>query len=288
MLKKVGESWQFTSENNLENFVWTQLDSLFELLPLKRQYTASGDVCDILALDKNNRLVIIELKNVEDRYIIQQLTRYYHSVLDEKPFQQQINYQLPVRLIAIAPSFHRRSWIDRKYHKLNFEFMSFVTMQQESEVYLHLTDLNTKKVSQVKIVDISLLKKVNISQSNNTIVRTESGDVAFTTSLNDILLYYVFVKNAYKLGLPELESSEIERLNNQGYPTKVSKLFKISVKEQRAKSGYREVSIRVPSSIGVGIFVIWVQHNVPTATEVISPSGRHYMGFFHKPSKSDV
>ena len=288
MLKKVGESWQFASENNLENFVWTRLDSLFELSPLKRQYAASSDVCDILALDKNKRLVIIELKNVEDRYIVQQLTRYYHSVLQEKPFQQQVNYQLPVRLIAIAPSFHRHSWIDRKYHKLNFEFMSFVTMQQESKVYLHLTDLNTKKVSQIKIIDISLLKKVNISQSNNTIVMTESGDVAFTTSLNDILLYYVFVKNAYKLGLPELESSEIERLNNQRYPTKVSKLFKIRVKEQRAKSGYREVSIRVPSSIGVGIFVIWVQHNVPTATEVISPSGRHYMGFFRKPSKSDV
>ncbi|MBA2748506.1 MAG: DUF91 domain-containing protein [Tatlockia sp.] len=261
---------------------------MFELLPLKRQYFVSGDICDILATDKNNRLVIIELKNVEDRYIVQQLTRYYHSVLEEKPFQQQINYQLPVRLIVIAPSFHRHSWIDRKYHKLNFEFMSFVTMQQESEVYLHLTDLNTKKVSQVKIIDISLLKRVNISQSNNTIVRTERGDIAFTTSLNDILLYYVFVKNAYKLGLPELESSEIKRLNNQGYPTKVSKLFKIRVKEQRAKSGFREVSIRVPSSIRVGVFVIWVQHNVPTATEVISPSGSHHMGFFHKPSKSDL
>ncbi len=100
--------------------------------------------------------------------------------------------------------------------------MSFVTLQQESEVYLHLTDLNTKKVSQAKIIDISLLKKVNISQSDNSIVRTESGDMAFNTSLKNVLLYYVFVKNAHKLGLPELESSEIERLNNQGYPTKVS------------------------------------------------------------------
>lgn len=288
MLKKVRDGWQFASESNLEDFVWSQLDRLFELSPLKRQYIAFGDICDILALDKDSRLVIIELKNVEDRYIVQQLTRYYHSLLEEKPFQQQINYQLPVRLIAVAPSFHRHSWIDRKYHKLNFEFMSFITMQQESEVYLHLTDLTTKKVSQAKIRDISLLKKVNISQSNNTIVKTESGDLVFTTSLNDILLYYVFVKNAHKLGLPELESSEIERLNNQGYPTKASKLFKICVEEQRAKSGFREVSIRVPSSIRVGDFAIWVRCNVPTATEVISPSGRRYLGFFHKPPESDV
>ncbi len=70
MLKKVGEGWQFASENNLEDFVWGQLNSLFELSPLKRQYTAYGDICDILALDKNSRLVIMELKNVEDSYSI--------------------------------------------------------------------------------------------------------------------------------------------------------------------------------------------------------------------------
>jgi hypothetical protein len=42
MLKKVGEDWHFASENNLEDFVWSQFNSLFELSPLKRQYTASG------------------------------------------------------------------------------------------------------------------------------------------------------------------------------------------------------------------------------------------------------
>lgn len=276
MLKKVGQGWQFASENNLEDFVWGQLNSLFELSPLKRQYTAYGDICDILALDKNNRLVIIELKNVEDRYIVQQLTRYYHSLLEEKPFQEQVNYQLPVRLIAVAPSFHRHNWLDRKYHKLSFEFMSFTVRQQQNEVYLHLTDLDTKKVSQAKIIDSSLFKKVKVSQINDTIVTAESGNINFTKSLDDMLRYYVIVKNAHKLGIPELDSSEIERLNNQGYPTKVSKLFKIQVKERRAKSGFREVSIRVPSSIRVGTFVIWVKRNVPTAIQVISPSGGRY------------
>ena len=47
MLKKVGQGWQFASENNLEDFVWGQLNNLFELSPLKRQYTAYGDICDI-------------------------------------------------------------------------------------------------------------------------------------------------------------------------------------------------------------------------------------------------
>ena len=216
MLKKVGQGWQFASENNLEDFVWGQLNSLFEISPLKRQYTAYGDICDILAVDKNSRLVIMELKNVEDRYIVQQLTRYYHSLLEEKPFQEQVNYQLPVRLIAVAPSFHRHNWLDRKYHKLSFEFMSFTIRQQQNDVYLQLTDLDTKKVSQAKIIDSSLFKKVKVSQINDTIVTAESGNINFTKSLDDMLRYYVIVKNAHKLGIPELDSSEIERLNNQG------------------------------------------------------------------------
>lgn len=186
MLKKISGNWQFASENNLEDFVWSQLNVLFGLLPLKRQYIASGDICDILAVDKNNRLVIIELKNVEDRYIIQQLTRYYHSILEEKPFQQQVNYQLPVRLIGIAPSFHRHSLIDKKYHELNFEFMSFVTVQQGNEVFLQITDLNTKKVLQAKIIDIAIAKIIRTLNARrvplhlaNTQIKTDTCECGF-------------------------------------------------------------------------------------------------------------
>lgn len=175
MLKKVDGSWSFANENNLENFVWSKLNSLFGLSPLKRQCAVYGDICDILALDENSRLVILELKNVEDRYIVQQLTRYYHSLLEEKPFQQQVNYQLPIRLIAVAPSFHRHNLIDRKYHKLSFEFISFTIIQQHNNVYLQLTNLDTKEVSQIEILDLASLRKVKISQS----------------SLDDILSYYV-------------------------------------------------------------------------------------------------
>ena len=204
MLKKVNGKWQFASENNLEDFVWGKLNSLFKLSPLKRQYTVYGDICDILALDGNSRLVVIELKNTEDRYLVQQLTRYYHSLQEQKPFQQQVNYQLPIRLIAVTPSFHRHNWIDREYHKLSLDFMSFVISQQQDDVYLQLTDLDTKKVLEQKILDISFLQKVKVSQPND-IVSTETG-VTYTKAVNDILSYYVLVKNAHKLGISELES----------------------------------------------------------------------------------
>ncbi len=214
MLAKVGKDWQFTSENNLEDFVWSQLNQLFELSPLKRQYSIFDNICDILATDKDGRLVIIELKNAVDRHIVQQLTRYHHSLLEEKPFQAQINYQLPARLIAIAPSFHRHSWIDQQYHQLTFEFMSFTIKQQHNRVYLHITDLNTQRLLQAKILDTSLIEKVKISQPTHTALVMEDGEIKFTKVLDDMLSYYVLVRNAHKLGLPELEVSEIERLNN--------------------------------------------------------------------------
>lgn len=148
--------------------------------------------------------------------------------------------------------------------------MSFAISQQQNDVDLQLTDLDPKKVSKVKMLDVSLLKKLKVSQPNG-IVSTEAGGATYTKAVNDILFYYVLVKNAHKLGISELESSEIERLNHLGYPTKVSKLFKIRVEEKRAKSGFREVSIRVPSSIRVWEFRLWVRDHVPTATEIVTP-----------------
>ncbi|AFY85646.1 endonuclease NucS domain-containing protein [Chroococcidiopsis thermalis] len=277
MLKKVDNKWQFASENNLEDFVWSRLTSLLGLSGLKRQYRVYGDTCDILALDENNRLVILELKNVEDRYIVQQLTRYYHSLLDEKPFQQQVNYQLPIRLIAVAPSFHYHNWIDKKYHQLSFEFMTFTLSQQQNEVYLQLQNLDTKETIQTTVLDVSLIQKTKVSQPQTLVITESGGTATYTKAIDNILSYYVLVKNAHKLGIPELEPSEIERLNNLGFPNKVSKLFKIKVKEERAKSGFREISIRVPSSINVSTFVSWVERNVSTATGVVSPNSRHYL-----------
>jgi RecB family endonuclease NucS len=282
MLKKVDNKWQFASENNLEDFVWSRLNSLLGLSGLKRQYRVYGDTCDILAIDENSRLVILELKNAEDRYIVQQLTRYYHSLLEEKPFQQQVNYELPIRLIAVAPSFHYHNWIDKKYHQLSFEFMAFTLNQQHNEVYLQLQNLDTFKTIQTTVLNVSLIQKTKVSQCQNSVINeSEDGTFVFTKAIDDILSYYVLVKHAHNLGIPELKPSEIERLNNLGFPNKVSKRFKIKVKETRAKSGYREISIRVPSSINVGTFVIWVQQNVSTAIGVVSPTGgRNYAGFY--------
>lgn len=111
-LRETSTGWEFASEAALEKFIWGSLPELFGVTPLKQQHIANGEVCDILAVDSAGGLIVLELKNVEDRYLIQQLTRYYANLLAEKPFQAEVNYSRPVRLIAIAPKVSQALWTE--------------------------------------------------------------------------------------------------------------------------------------------------------------------------------
>ncbi|MEA5605005.1 endonuclease NucS domain-containing protein [Nostoc sp. UHCC 0252] len=166
-LRKTGIGWQFASEAALEDFVWDNLQQLSGLKPLKRQYAVKGEICDILALNNTRQLVILELKNTEDRYVVQQLTRYYDNLLDEKPFQEQIDYNQPVRLIAIAPSFHRHNLIDRKHTKLIVDFLQVTVAQINQNFHLQLQDIDTNQTWSIPIpyqeLDINTVSS-NISE----------------------------------------------------------------------------------------------------------------------------
>ena len=139
-LHKTPNGWEFTSEAALEKFIWANLKELFGITPLKQQYISNGEICDILAVDDHKGLVILELKNVEDRYLVQQLTRYYANLLEEKPFSQEIDYSRSTRLIAIAPSYHRHNLIDKDYSQLKFEFFQFSIMKDEKDFYFILQE----------------------------------------------------------------------------------------------------------------------------------------------------
>lgn len=156
-LKQTGSGWQFEGEEALEDFVWANLLQLFGLTPLKRQYIIDEQRCDILALAENNQLVAIELKNVEDRYVVQQLTRYYHALQEQKPFREQVDYEQPIRLIAVTPSFHRDNFTDRKYSHLNIEFLQFGILVDGERFYLQLKDVDNNKNLQLDLP----YKKVN-------------------------------------------------------------------------------------------------------------------------------
>ena len=138
-LRRTSGGWEFSSEQALENFVWEHLEALLQLLPFQRQYAVRGEICDILARTTDHQLVIIELKNTEDRYLVPQLTRYYANLLEAHPFAESIDYQHPIRLIAIAPSFHRHNFIDRRYSRLRFEFIQHRVHKAEAEFWFELS-----------------------------------------------------------------------------------------------------------------------------------------------------
>jgi RecB family endonuclease NucS len=150
-LQKTETSWKFESETVLEDFVYGRLDQLLGLTCLNRQFAVNGQYCDILATNVDKQLAIIELKNCEDRYIIQQLTRYYHAVLDAKPFQHIVDYEKQVLLIAIAPSFHRDSLIDCEYSTLNFDLNRFQLVQNKDIFAFKLTDLKSEKFTSTNV-----------------------------------------------------------------------------------------------------------------------------------------
>lgn len=112
MLTRAPSGWRFDSEHALETLVWNNLSLLLSVKPIARQFLCKGEICDIVANGFQRELVILELKNVEDRYLAQQLTRYYDAFIIQKPWDEEIDYGQPVRLIGIAPSFHRHTFVD--------------------------------------------------------------------------------------------------------------------------------------------------------------------------------
>jgi RecB family endonuclease NucS len=151
MLNKVGEIWQFESEYELEELLWHNLPELLNLERFKRQYSVKGQFCDILAISPDHQLVVIELKNIEDRYVVQQLTRYYDALAKEQPFGDEVDWEKPMRLMAIAPSFHSDTEIDCTYNTLNIELVQFELMEVGPELCLRVMDVDAAVLTSIVV-----------------------------------------------------------------------------------------------------------------------------------------
>ncbi len=120
-----GERAEFETERHLEWFFWYTVLPKIGLKPLKSQYTCREGVCDILAKGHENQLVIIELKNVEDSHVIEQITAYFDALIEEKPFDEQIDYTKPIELYTVCPTYRNRTVTTIKHHKLKFTLFSY-------------------------------------------------------------------------------------------------------------------------------------------------------------------
>ncbi|PZO50726.1 MAG: hypothetical protein DCF15_15515 [Phormidesmis priestleyi] len=148
---QAGQNWQFSTESDLEEVIWRNLPKLLNLRPLSRQFSISGKFCDILAIDESNQLVVIELKNTEDRYVVQQLVRYYNVIkaAETLPFKAAISEP---RLLAIAPSFHADTLIDCQYSTLKVELITFaLKTSKNGQLSLVLSDVAGSKLSALRL-----------------------------------------------------------------------------------------------------------------------------------------
>ncbi|MBD2110030.1 endonuclease NucS domain-containing protein [Nodosilinea sp. FACHB-13] len=163
--------WAFHTEFDLEEFVWANLKPLLDLKPLARQYIIEGQICDILATTSKRQLVVLELKNVEDRYVVQQLTRYYASLRHAQPFADQVDYSLPIRLIALSPTFHAHNHIDREHSRLDFEFYQFTIAGADNRFNF-----------QIASADLAAELAVEVDPKFYPFLRSTEGDLELTTS----------------------------------------------------------------------------------------------------------
>jgi len=136
--------WCFVNESELENFVWENLQTALGLTPIKRQFSLGGQFIDILAVDEERNLAIIELKNTEDRHIIQQLTRYYDLIISADEVLPEFSGDKKIRLIGILPNIHPFNELDCKYHRLEFELLEFSIIAENEKFYWNLEALDKK------------------------------------------------------------------------------------------------------------------------------------------------
>ncbi|OLP20085.1 hypothetical protein BST81_02275 [Leptolyngbya sp. 'hensonii'] len=124
-LRVYGDVAEFETERHLEWFFWHTVLAQMGLTPLKSQYNCREGVCDILARGANKELVIIELKNTQDSHVVEQITAYFDALIDERPFDEQIDYSQPIALYTICPSYSARTELTLKYHKLGLTLFTY-------------------------------------------------------------------------------------------------------------------------------------------------------------------
>lgn len=164
-LKQFGCEWRFDKESEFEDFMWRNLEELLQIKPFKRQYYVKGQFCDILGTGQNKELVILELKINEDRYIVQQLTRYYDAIVEEKPFATEIDYSQKIKLIGIVPSVHKDSCIDVKYNILDIVFMCFSLQEINKKLYFQLKDnLSNSRQSLMEIIPKNEVSELSLPE----------------------------------------------------------------------------------------------------------------------------
>jgi len=154
-----GERAEFETERHLEWFFWYTVLPKIGLKPLKSQHTCREGVCDILAKGSESQLVIIELKNVEDSHVIEQITAYFDALIEEKPFDEQIDYTKPIELYTVCPTYRNRTVTTLKHHKLKFSLFSYAVKSSDQGFIFILYEWLTK--TEIAKIDLPIAPELS-------------------------------------------------------------------------------------------------------------------------------
>jgi Endonuclease NucS len=157
-----GDVAEFETERQLENFFCDVVISKLGLKFLANQYVCKNGVCDILAKGNNNQLIIIELKNTKDSHIFEQITAYFNSLENERPFSDQVDYNQRIELITVCPTYSDRA----KYimgHISNLKAIYYELKPQEEALKFTLFDW----LSKLELVSIQISNSYRLTSEIN-------------------------------------------------------------------------------------------------------------------------
>ncbi|MEG4456837.1 hypothetical protein [Microcoleus sp. N9_A1] len=156
MLRYFKGKFLFKSEALLEEFTWLHLKPLLNLEPIKRQLSINkGNRSDILGVTNLGQLALVELKKGGGKDSIDQLIRYRNSLMSERPQSSEfssVDFNQGFLLVAVASHFSLTA-IDYAKSKLpGVLLLTYeITKYSREDYYLTFNQLNTKKISRVKI-----------------------------------------------------------------------------------------------------------------------------------------
>ena len=106
----------------------------------------------------SKQLIIIELKNTQDNHVIEQITKYFDALIDEKPSSEQVDYAQPIDLYTVCPDYAESTTTILKYHQLNFDVLGYrIESTDQDSKFILFNWLSNEIVTEIAI---SLAEKI--------------------------------------------------------------------------------------------------------------------------------
>lgn len=141
-----------------EDYLWQNLTALWGFLPLQRRSPIPKPFQDILALD-GDRLVAIILKSAADDWVGYQAMTYSQYLQQNRPFAERVNYDQPILILVISPSYSADTKVQDQQVSVEIEFWTISALTRTAPWTLALTNCDHKIQHMLHLNEPLLFKK---------------------------------------------------------------------------------------------------------------------------------